>query len=88
MLVYLSVLKLGFGQAIGARPLLTLGTLLTLIGLMFIGQGLLGELIIRILHGNHAHSHYHLTNKTMQRPHQNKSSAKGRSYDFTKLDTE
>ena len=73
ILVYLTVIKLALNQDIGGRPLLMLGTLLTLIGLVFIGQGLLGELIIRILHGNRAQAQYHLANKTTQRLNQNRS---------------
>jgi glycosyltransferase involved in cell wall biosynthesis len=44
LLVYLTVLKLG-GEAIGHRPLLTLGVLLVVVGLQFFSLGLLSELI-------------------------------------------
>jgi glycosyltransferase involved in cell wall biosynthesis len=44
VLVYLTVLKLG-GQAIGHRPLLTLGVLLVVVGLQFFSLGLVSELI-------------------------------------------
>ncbi len=44
VLVYLAVLKLG-GQAIGHRPLLTLGVLLVVVGMQFLSLGLLSELI-------------------------------------------
>ena len=44
LLVYLSVLKLT-GEAIGHRPLLTLGVLLVVVGLQFFSLGLLSELI-------------------------------------------
>ncbi len=43
--LYLTILKLGFGEPIGNRPLLTLGVLLMLIGAMFFVFGLLGEMI-------------------------------------------
>jgi hypothetical protein len=43
-LVYLTVLKLS-GEAIGHRPLLTLGVLLVVVGLQFFSLGLLSELI-------------------------------------------
>jgi glycosyltransferase involved in cell wall biosynthesis len=43
--VYLAVLKLGFGQPIGDRPLLQLGVLLMIIGTVFVVFGLLGEMI-------------------------------------------
>jgi dolichol-phosphate mannosyltransferase len=44
VLTYLTVLKLA-GQAIGQRPLLTLGVLLVVVGLQFLSLGLLSELI-------------------------------------------
>ena len=44
LLVYLTVLKLA-GEAIGHRPLLTLGVLLVVVGLQFFSLGLLSELI-------------------------------------------
>jgi dolichol-phosphate mannosyltransferase len=44
VLVYLAVLKLG-GQAIGHRPLLTLGVLLVVVGMQLLSLGLLSELI-------------------------------------------
>jgi glycosyltransferase involved in cell wall biosynthesis len=44
LLVYLTVVKLS-GEAIGHRPLLTLGVLLVVVGLQFFSLGLLSELI-------------------------------------------
>jgi len=44
ILVYLTVLKLA-GQAIGHRPLLTLGVLLVVVGIQFLSLGLLSELL-------------------------------------------
>ena len=44
LLVYLTVLK-AEGQAIGGRPLLTLGVLLVVVGLQFFSLGLITELI-------------------------------------------
>jgi len=44
VLVYMAVLKLG-GEAIGHRPLLTLGVLLVVVGMQFLSLGLLSELI-------------------------------------------
>ena len=44
VLAYLTVLKLA-GNAIGHRPLLTLGVLLVVVGLQFLSLGLLSELI-------------------------------------------
>ena len=48
--LYLTFLKLGLGESIGGRPLLLLGVFLMLIGIAFIGLGLIGELVIRVLH--------------------------------------
>lgn len=44
--LYLSVLKLGFGQPLYNRPLLYLSTLLIIVGIQFFSIGLLGELIV------------------------------------------
>lgn len=44
ILVYLTALKLA-GEAIGHRPLLTLGVLLVVVGIQFLSLGLLSELI-------------------------------------------
>jgi dolichol-phosphate mannosyltransferase len=45
ILVYLTVVKLG-GEAIGHRPLLTLGVLLVVVGMQFFSLGLIGELVL------------------------------------------
>ena len=50
VLAYLSVLKIGFGEAIGGRPLLLLGALLFLTGVVLVCFGLIGELLVRIWH--------------------------------------
>lgn len=44
LLIYLTIIKLS-GEAIGHRPLLTLGVLLMVVGLQFFSLGLLSELI-------------------------------------------
>jgi glycosyltransferase involved in cell wall biosynthesis len=49
-LFYLTGLKLFTGADIGGRPLLMLGVMLTLMGVQFIGLGLLGEMLTRIYH--------------------------------------
>jgi glycosyltransferase involved in cell wall biosynthesis len=46
ILLYLSILWLT-GDSIGERPLLTLGVLLTIIAVQFLGIGLLAELLVR-----------------------------------------
>jgi hypothetical protein len=45
--LYLVFVKLVEGQNIGSRPLLTLAVLLVIVGVQFIGMGLLAELIVR-----------------------------------------
>lgn len=44
--LYLTIMKLGFGQPLYNRPLLYLATLLITIGIQFFSIGLLGELIV------------------------------------------
>jgi dolichol-phosphate mannosyltransferase len=44
LLVYLALLK-AFGEAIGHRPLLTLGVLLVVVGMQFFSLGLISELV-------------------------------------------
>jgi hypothetical protein len=56
LLVYLTVLKLT-GEAIGHRPLLTLGVLLLVVGVQLLSLGLISELVTsqheeRITDGN------------------------------------
>lgn len=48
--LYLSAEKLIKGVSIGGRPLLLLGALLIIVGVQFIGMGLLGEMLVRIYH--------------------------------------
>lgn len=47
VLMYLSYLKVVYGEAIGNRPLLLLGILLVVIGIQLFSSGFLGELLIR-----------------------------------------
>jgi len=47
---YLAAAKIFQGAEIGGRPLLLLGTLLIIVGIQFIGMGLLGEMIVRVYH--------------------------------------
>ncbi len=48
--VYLTIEKLIMGMDIGGRPLLLLGALLIIVGIQFIGMGLLGEILVRVYH--------------------------------------
>jgi len=50
LLAYLSVLKVFFDEAIGGRPLLLLGALLFLTGVILVSFGLMGELLVRTWH--------------------------------------
>jgi len=50
VLAYLTWLKLFADEAIGGRPLLTLGALLFMFGMMLINVGLLAEMLVRIYH--------------------------------------
>lgn len=50
ILLYLSIEKIFLGRPIGGRPLLLLGALLVIVGIQFIGMGLLGEMIVRVYH--------------------------------------
>jgi glycosyltransferase involved in cell wall biosynthesis len=50
ILLYLSIEKIIFSRQIGGRPLLLLGALLVIVGIQFIGMGLLGEMIVRVYH--------------------------------------
>jgi glycosyltransferase involved in cell wall biosynthesis len=50
VLGYLAVLKVVFGEAIGGRPLLLLGALLFLTGVILVSFGLIGELLVRTWH--------------------------------------
>jgi len=47
---YLTLDKFLFGKDIGGRPLLLLGSLLIIVGVQFIGMGLLGEMVVRVYH--------------------------------------
>ncbi len=48
--LYLSLDKIFSGKDIGGRPLLLLGALLIIVGIQFIGMGLLGEMMVRVYH--------------------------------------
>ncbi len=50
LLGYLAILKLFLDEAIGGRPLLLLGALLFLTGVILVSFGLIGELLVRTWH--------------------------------------
>jgi glycosyltransferase involved in cell wall biosynthesis len=47
---YLTIEKFTRGIDIGGRPLLLLGALLIIVGVQFVGMGLIGEMIVRVYH--------------------------------------
>ena len=49
-LFYLAVVKFGFGQDIGTRPLLSIGILLVVLGVQFISTGLIADMVMRTYH--------------------------------------
>ncbi|HTZ18636.1 MAG TPA: glycosyltransferase family 2 protein [Dissulfurispiraceae bacterium] len=60
--LYLTAAKLFKGVDIGGRPLLLLGALLIIVGIQFIGMGLLGEMIVRVYHESQKKPIYALKN--------------------------
>jgi glycosyltransferase involved in cell wall biosynthesis len=60
ILGWLTVVKFGFGEPIGQRPLLLLGLLLVVVGAQTVAVGLLGELLIRIYHEPSGRPQYRL----------------------------
>ncbi|MHB8883272.1 MAG: glycosyltransferase family 2 protein [Thermodesulfovibrionales bacterium] len=48
--LYLTADKIIGGRDIGGRPLLLLGVLMIIVGVQFIGMGLLGEMMVRVYH--------------------------------------
>ena len=50
VLAYLAAIKLFLGESIGGRPLLLLGALLFLTGVILVSFGLMGELLVRTWH--------------------------------------
>jgi glycosyltransferase involved in cell wall biosynthesis len=56
--LYLTFVKLVLGQDIGDRPLLTLAMLLVIVGVQFVGMGLLGELVVRTYYESQGKSIY------------------------------
>ncbi len=48
--IYLSAVKLLYGEALAERPLLLLGILLVMVGVQLVTMGLLGEMVVRTYH--------------------------------------
>lgn len=53
LLAYFGYVRLIIGEPIGDRPLLLLAALMAIIGVQFLGMGLLGELITRVYYEGH-----------------------------------
>jgi glycosyltransferase involved in cell wall biosynthesis len=60
ILVYLVALKLLLHASIGGRPLLLLGVMSVILGVMMVGQGLIGEVTSRTFFAARGHRQYHL----------------------------
>ncbi|MEQ9642673.1 MAG: glycosyltransferase family 2 protein [Alphaproteobacteria bacterium] len=57
---YLAVVKFGLGEEIGGRPLLFFAGLLLIASVFLVVQGLLGEVLVRLLHQSHERPQYRL----------------------------
>lgn len=68
VLVYLTYVKLVLDEAIGGRPLLLLGALLFLTGVILVNFGLLGELLVRTYHESQGKATYVLKSRRRQAP--------------------
>lgn len=58
ILTYLALIKVFAGVELADRPLLTLGVLMVLVGVILLGQGLLGEVTVRTLYRTGAQAQY------------------------------
>ena len=58
--LYLAVVKFGFGEDIGGRPALFFGGVMVLAGVILVIQGLLGEVVVRLLHQSHDQPQYRI----------------------------
>jgi hypothetical protein len=56
--VYLTVLKVFFGEQLSNRPLLMLGVLMIIMGVQLISMGLLAEMMVRTYHESQAKPTY------------------------------
>jgi glycosyltransferase involved in cell wall biosynthesis len=68
VMVYLAVLKLVFDEALAGRPLLILGVLLFLTGVILVSFGLIGELLVRTWHESQGKSIYVVRERRKPRP--------------------
>lgn len=68
LLAYLAAIKVLLGEAIGGRPLLLLGALLFLTGVILVSFGLLGELLVRTWHESQGKAIYVVQERRRARP--------------------
>jgi glycosyltransferase involved in cell wall biosynthesis len=68
ILAYLAALKIFFGEAIGGRPLLLLGALLFLTGVILVSFGLMGELLVRTWHESQGKPIYVVQERRPRKP--------------------
>lgn len=59
MLSYLAILKFGFGESIGQRPLLIISILLVVTSVQFLTTGVVAELLTRIYYNSNEVKSYH-----------------------------
>ncbi len=67
VMAYLAALKVFFGEALSGRPLLLLGALLFLTGVILVSFGLLGELLVRVWHESQGKAIYVLQERRRTR---------------------
>ena len=68
LLGYLAAIKVFLGEAIGGRPLLLLGALLFLTGVILVSFGLLGELLVRTWHESQGKAIYVVQERRRAQP--------------------
>jgi glycosyltransferase involved in cell wall biosynthesis len=68
LLGYLAAIKVFLGEAIGGRPLLLLGALLFLTGVILVSFGLLGELLVRTWHESQGKAIYVVQERRRTQP--------------------
>jgi hypothetical protein len=68
ILLYLAFIRLFLDTAIGGRPLLLLGALLFLTGVILVNFGLMGELLVRTYHESQGKPIYVIKSRVPSRP--------------------
>lgn len=73
---YLTFRKIFLAENIGGRPLLLLGVFLMLSGISLLGQGLLGELLTRVLHEPSGRRQYVMKRQAVREPTMNQGASR------------